>query len=285
MPSYVYDYCINKKLNLAIFKQDNEKLGDSCKMNIQVEEGLVSIITPAYNCEKYIAETIESVLRQTYNYWEMIIINDCSSDKSQEIIEHYAEVDSRIKLVNLEKNFGVVASRNIALDLSVGEYIAFLDSDDLWKSKKLEKQINFMKVNKYAFCFTGYELIGENGISLKKVIKPPSYINYSQAIKKTSIGCLTVCINRRIVGDFRMPQLKHGEDHATWILILQKHFIAYSINESLAYYRVSKKSLTGNKLKVIRMQWKNYRDFYKFSLFKSTICFFCYTFYAIKKRI
>lgn len=254
-------------------------------MNIQVEKGLVSIITPAYNCENYIADTIESVLKQTYNNWEMIIVNDCSVDKTQEIVEYYTKADPRIKLINLEKNSGVVIARNVALNMSVGEYVAFLDSDDLWKSKKLEKQISFMKSNQYAFCFSGYELIDECGISLNKTIKTPPYLKYSQAIRNTTIGCLTVCINRKIVGEFRMPQLKHGEDHATWISILQKKFIAYSINESLAYYRVSSTSMTGKKLKVIKMQWKNYREFYKFSLLKSFFYFTSYVFYAFKKRI
>ena len=254
-------------------------------MNVQLEKGLISIITPAYNCEKYIADTIESVLKQTYHNWEMIIVNDCSVDRTQEIIEYYTEINPRIKLINLEKNSGVVVARNVALEMSVGEYVAFLDSDDLWKSEKLEKQINFMESNQYAFCFSGYELIDECGISLNKTIKTPPYLKYNQAIRNTAIGCLTVCINRKIVGKFRMPQLIHGEDHATWISILRRKFIAYSINESLAYYRVSNTSMTGNKLRVIKMQWKNYREYYKFSLFKSTFYFISYLVYAFKKRL
>lgn len=250
-----------------------------------MKKNMVSIITPAYNCEKYIAETIESVMKQTYNNWELIIINDCSIDKTHDIVKSYSKVDSRIKLINLEKNSGVVVARNTALEMAMGEYIAFLDSDDLWKSEKLERQISFMKSNQYGFCFTGYELIDDCGVSLNKIIKPPPYLKYSQAIKNTAIGCLTVCINRRIVGDFKMPFLKHGEDHATWISILQKKYIAYSINEPLAYYRISSTSMTGNKLKVIKMQWKNYREFYKFSLLKSAFYFICYVFYALRKRL
>lgn len=246
-------------------------------MNNNIEMELVSIITPAYNSEKYISESIESVLRQTYDNWEMIIVNDKSSDKTQEIIEKYKKHDSRINLISLAENAGAAVARNIALDVARGRYIAFLDSDDRWKRNKLEKQLDFMKKNGYGFTFTGYEYILDQNNNTQKLFQVPQKLNYSQALKNTVIGCLTVVIDREIIGDFRMPLIRRGQDSLTWLMILNKGFIAFGLNESLAEYRKVEGSLSSSKVKALKRQWHNYRKIIKLPLHK---CLYYYLFYA-----
>lgn len=239
---------------------------------------LVSIIMPAFNCEKYVAESIESVLKQTYTNWEMIIVNDKSSDNTKKIIEMYEKSESRIKLINLEKNQGAAVARNIALEEAKGQYIAFLDSDDRWKNKKLEKQLNFMKNNKYGFTFTEYEYILDENNNKNKIFRVISELDYHTALKNTIIGCLTVVIDRKIIGDFRMPLVRRGQDNLTWLMLLKNGYKAYGLAEVLGEYRKVKGSLSNNKLKALKRQWNNYRKFEKLSFFK---CCYYYCFYII----
>ena len=159
-------------------------------------EPLVSIITPLYNCEKYIEETILSVINQTYKNWEMIIVDDYSKDKGAEIVRKYRKIDSRIKLYKNEINQGVSFTRNRAIDLSLGKYIAFLDSDDLWKKEKLEKQISFMEENNIVLSYTGYEKINSDG-SLRGEIKVPEKLDYNELLKNCLIGFLTAVYPKR----------------------------------------------------------------------------------------
>lgn len=227
---------------------------------------LVSVITPAYNSEKYISESIESVLSQTYKNWELIIVNDKSTDNTKDIIEHYVDKDSRIRLIELQENSGAAVARNTALESAKGRYIAFLDSDDRWKKNKLEKQIEFMKQNEYSFTFTGYEYILDSDNPTQKIFRVPSKLNYSQALKNTVIGCLTVIVDKSIIGDFRMPLVRRGQDHLTWLMLLERGNIAYGLDENLAEYRKVKGSLSYSKIKAIRRQWYNYRKIIKLPL-------------------
>ena len=155
-------------------------------------EDLVSIIVPVYNSEKFIEDTINTVKQQTYKNWELILVNDCSTDKSKEIIEEYIKKDEKMKLINLEKNSGAAIARNTGIEKAKGRYIAFLDADDLWNKEKLEKQIKFMKDNDYKFTFTGYEFADENGRGNGKIVKVPEKINYKKALKNTTIWTSTV---------------------------------------------------------------------------------------------
>lgn len=242
------------------------------------DQGLVSIITPAYNCEKYIIETIESVLAQTYMNWEMIIVNDVSKDNTEEIIKEYIEKDMRIKLINLKENSGAAVARNTAIGIAKGRFIAFLDSDDRWKKDKLEKQLKFMINNKYGFTFTSYEYIRDENNDKEKIFSVPKSLNYSQALKNTVIGCLTVIIDKEIVGDFRMPLVRRGQDNLTWLMLLEKGNIAYGLNENLAEYRRVEGSLSNNKFKALKRQWFNYRKVIKLPLLK---CIYYYCFYIL----
>ena len=234
-----------------------------------MKEGLVSIVTPLYNSEKYIEETILSVLAQTYTNWEMLIIDDCSTDNGPNIVKKYIEQDERVKYLKLEKNSGASVSRNKAIELAEGEYVAFLDSDDLWKNKKLEKQIKFMKENNYAISFTEYEEINENGKKLNILIKSPQKpVTYRSYLLTNPIGCLTGMYSVKKLGKVYMPLLKNREDTGFWLNILKKD-VAYSLKENLADYRVRKGSLSFNKFSLIKFHWNLYREVEKLSLIES----------------
>lgn len=245
---------------------------------------LVSVIIPAYNSEKYIAETIKSVINQGYKNWEMVIVDDCSTDNTKEIINHYRNIDDRIKYIKLDINSGAAVARNKALELSRGRYKAFLDADDLWDSCKLEKQLKFMIDNKYGFTFSEYEMISEDGRSMNRRVTVPKMVRYEDILKNTIIGCLTVIIDTEIIGDFRMPDVRKGQDTMTWTSILRSGHIAYGLQESLAYYRIVKNSISNNKIKALKRTWNNYRNIEKLPLIK---CMYYYGFYvvnAIKKH-
>lgn len=245
----------------------------------------VSVITASYNAGRFIEETIKSVLEQTYDNLELIIIDDCSTDNTEEIVKKYMKIDLRVKFYKLEKNSGAAVVRNTALEKAKGRFIAFLDSDDVWDRDKLEKQINFMKKNNYGFSFTSYRLMSEKGLLLNKEVRVPSQIKYEQLLKNTIIGCLTVIIDKDIIGDFRMPLVRAGQDTATWLSILRKGNIAYGYDEVLASYRLVDGSISSNKLKALKRTWNTYRKLENLNLIKSTYYFVYYVLNAIRKRI
>ena len=246
---------------------------------------LVSIITPSYNSARFINECVSSVLGQTYTNWELIIVDDASDDNSRELISNIAARDNRIKFVFLTLNIGVAGARNIALEKSKGRYIAFLDSDDVWKKEKLTMQIHFMQSHDVSFSFSSYEPMSENGIEIFKEIKAPFKIDYNTLLKNTIIGCLTVVLDKDKIGDFKVPNLKTSQDLALWLSIMKDGVIAYGIKQSLAYYRIVGKSNTSNKFKVFVGIWKVYRNEEGLGYMKSIWCFLNYAFNAIKKRI
>lgn len=246
---------------------------------------LVSIITPSYNSVRYISECVESVLAQTYTNWEMIIVDDCSEDDSKQLITALSSNDIRIKTIFLDSNIGAAEARNIALAKAKGQYIAFLDSDDLWEPHKLERQISFMNKNNIAFSYTTYQSISEDGLNVINIIKAPKEMTYYSYLKNTIIGCLTVIINREKVGHFEMPNVRSSHDMALWLLILKRGFSAYGLDENLAKYRIVSSSNTANKMKAVKDVWKVYREIERLSFLYSFWCFFCYIFNTVKKRI
>lgn len=243
------------------------------------EDILVSIITPVYNSEKYIGETIKSVLAQTHQNWEMLIADDCSKDNTAEIIKSFN--DERIKYIKLDNNSGAAVARNVSLEKAKSKIIAFLDADDMWKPEKLEKQLKFMLDNNYGFTFTGYEILreGEN-----KVINVPSKLNYGQFMKNTIIGTLTVMMNKDIVGEVRLVNVKKDHDSMTWAKILREGNLAYGLNESLSYYRKVEGSISNNKFKAAKNHWNNCRNIEKLSVPKCLYYFFFYGLNAVKKH-
>ena len=246
---------------------------------------LVSIITPSYNSYKYIENCISSVIEQTYKNWEMIIVDDCSKDNCVKIINHFLKKDLRIQAIYLDNNIGAAGARNLAISKAKGKYIAFLDSDDSWKPKKLELQISFMKRHDIAFSYTTYQIISHDGLNKSKIIRAPDKITYSDYLKNTIIGCLTVIIDIEKVGSFAFPNIRSSHDMALWLLILRKGFTAFGLDINLAKYRIVYSSNSANKIKAARDVWKVYRELEKLSFFYSSWCFFNYLFNAIKKRV
>lgn len=244
---------------------------------------LVSIITPMYNASRYIAHTIAAVQKQTYANWEMIILDDLSEDNCGEIVQEYAQKDERIHYYLAEKKCGVAEARNEAMKRAKGRYIAFLDSDDLWKPEKLEKQLFFMKEKQSAFSFTACGVIDENGKSLNKVRHVPEEITYEQLLHGNVIPCLTVVIDREQVGEFSMPQMGH-EDYATWLTIIKQLPAAHGLNETLGYYRVNRNSVSSNKARAVRWTWDIYRKSQNISFVKSAYYLTGHILQAMRKR-
>lgn len=252
-----------------------------------VDDEKVSIITPIYNCEKFLELTIKCVINQTYNNWELLLIDDCSQDNSAKIVKKYEKLDSRIKYIKLKENSGAAIARNEALKNSTGRFVAYLDADDLWKNDKLEKQIQFMLDNKYAFTCTDYEKIDEEGNSLNKIIKIPKKINYNQYLRNTIIQTVGVMVDTKLTGKevLVMPNIRRRQDAATWCQILKTGYNCYEVPENLSYYRVVGNSLSSNKFKAVKGTWMLYRKIEKLSFLKSCYCFVGYAFNAIRKRI
>ena len=246
---------------------------------------LISVITPAFNAEKCISAAIQSVIGQTYQNWEMLIVDDCSSDNTVDVVEKFCALDSRIKLIRHLKNQGVATARNTALAQAKGAYIAFLDSDDMWMPQKLYLQYRFMEENGYAFTYTAYQKYISKSEGKGKVIAVPKRMTRTAIFYNTVIACLTVMINKEKVGSFEMPLLNHAEDQCTWQEILSRGYVAYGLNENLALYRVSDNSLTTNKGKAAKLQWSVYRKYYNFSLLKSATCFLSYALHAIMRHL
>jgi len=245
---------------------------------------LVSIITPLYNSEKYIGETIESVLKQTYENWEMIVIDDCSTDKGVGIVEDYIKRDDRIKLIRLKKKSGPAAARNKGIKEARGRFIAFIDSDDLWDKHKLEKQISFMKNNNIALSFTGRQIIHEEG-KKGKYIGVPEKVNYQDILKHCYIACSTAIYDSEKIGKIYMPDIVLHQDLGLWVKILKQIKYAYGIDKKLGYYRVRKNQISGNKFKSLKYQWIFYRKIEKLNIFKSIIYITNYSFYGLIKYI
>lgn len=245
---------------------------------------LVSIIIPVYNAEKFLDDTINTVLNQTYQNFEVIFVNDCSTDKSINIIKKYN--DKRIKLISNKTNSNAAITRNNGIKEAKGRYICFLDADDLWDKEKLKKQVNFMKENDYAFSFTGYEFADSNGNPIGKKVFVPKKISYKQALKNTTIWTSTVMfdMNKLSKKDIYMPNVK-SEDTACWWNVLKKVNYAYGLNEILSFYRRSEGTLSSNKIEAIKRIWNLYRNVEHLNILKSSYCFCFYALNAVKRRI
>ncbi len=243
---------------------------------------LVSIITPTYNSAATIAATIASVLNQTYRNWELLIVDDGSSDNTMDIVKEYQKQDSRIVLFRLEHNSGAAVARNTAIRQAKGRYIAFLDSDDKWMEDKLTQQISFMKANKADLSFTAYEKVNENFEHIE-YMGAFRQINYSQLLKFNVIGCLTAVYDTKYIGKVYMPEIRTRQDYGLWLDILKNNtVVAYGLNEVLATYSVRSDSISSNKKKAAFNTFKLYRDIEKLGNVKSAY-YFCQ--YAVRGLI
>jgi len=227
----------------------------------------VSIITPCFNSEKYISQTIQSVINQTHQNWELLLVDDCSSDETVAILSSFASQDERIKTFKLDKNSGAGVARNFAIQKASGEYIAFLDADDLWKPEKLEKQLQFMHTQNIPFTFSFYETIDEAGNLRNEMITTPSKISYKQLYYCNWIGNLTGIYSVDFFGKIPISSIKKRQDWMLWLQIVKQIQTVIPVPESLAYYRVREDSISASKWKLIKYNFKVYRDFHQRNFF------------------
>jgi glycosyltransferase involved in cell wall biosynthesis len=230
-----------------------------------MQRSLVSIITPSFNSEKFIADTIRSVQNQTHQNWEMIIVDDCSTDKTVSIIEQFVSNDNRIHSFQLDKNSGAGIARATALSKAQGDYIAFVDADDLWKPLKLEKQLQFLKDNNAPFTFSFYDCIDEEGNPLNKRIEAPRNLSYRQLFFCNYVGNLTGIYERKYFGKIEISSTRKRQDWMVWLTLLKKIKKAKPVPESLAIYRIRDNSLSASKVDLLKHNFAVYRNFHGFN--------------------
>ena len=245
------------------------------------KEPLVSIVMPLYNCENYVAEAVESVISQSYRNWELIIVDDASTDNSYLIVKKLVGNNPKVKIYHKEQNIGVAKARNYALQLSEGKYIAFLDSDDIWLPNKLEIQIGFMEVENIFLSYTSYYIINKKS-KITSVFLAEKTVTYDDMLKTSQIGTLTTIYNAEKLGKYYFQEIGH-EDYVMKLQILKGIDCARGIEEPLAKYRISDNSLSKNKIKTALWQWKIYRNIEKLSLGKSFYYFIHYIYNGLKK--
>ncbi|MGB0377090.1 MAG: glycosyltransferase family 2 protein [Flavobacteriaceae bacterium] len=243
---------------------------------------LVSIIMPSYNSSLYIDEAVQSVINQSYQDWELIVIDDCSKDNSVEIIQAYLQKDSRIILLSQSENGGPAKSRNIGIQKAEGRYITFLDSDDFWEPDFLQTSLQYLNDRQIEFCFASYHRITEQGQYID-FFKVPDKVNYYDLLKTCPIPCLTAIYDTSRVGKHFMPPLKKRQDYGLWLSLAKEIDYMYGIEKPLATYRIRKNSVSRNKFKTAYYQWKIYREVEKINFFKSVYYIIHYTFNGILK--
>jgi len=255
---------------------------------MEKKEKLVSIIVPVYNIKKYIRETMDCVRAQTYTDWELLLVDDCSTDGTRAVIEEYMQEtkDGRIRLIKQPTNSGAAQARNKGLEEAGGRYIAYLDADDLWMPQKLERELAFMEEKQAAFAFTGYEFADEKGVGTGKVVKVPKTLSYKEALKNTTIFTTTVMFDTQKISkkDLIMPVIK-SEDTALWWKVLRNGYVAYGLDENLVKYRRGGKSLSSNKLEAIRRIWNLYRKAEGMSVISSAYHFCFWAVRAVLRRV
>jgi len=249
-------------------------------------EGLVSVIMPAYNSEVFISESIQSVIDQTYANWELLVIDDASSDTTKEIVEKFSSKDSRIRLLENSTNSGAHHSRNRGIRAAVGNYIAFLDADDLWKPKKLKKQLKVLSKPNIAACFSSYELIDEKGSHLNQVIEALPVLHYEKLLKANYVGNLTGIYSVDILGKIYCPDILKRQDWALWLKVLEEGGPMEGIEESLAFYRKRNNSISTNKIEMLKYNFSVYRSVLNYGFFKSIwrMVIFLYEQFFVKSK-
>ena len=218
---------------------------------------LVSIITPSYNSERFISETISSIINQTYINWELLITDDCSKDNTISIVKSFQKNDSRIKLFVLKTNGGAGLARNNSIRNAKGRYIAFCDSDDQWKIDKIEKQLSFMDRHSLKFTYSSYDVVDEFG-SFKSVIKAPKTISYKMLLNNNYVGCLTAIYDRKLLGNLYMNEIRKRQDWALWLNIMKMLKTTKGMSESLAIYRIRSNSISTNKVEMLKYNYQIY---------------------------
>lgn len=252
-------------------------------MPLKNESALVSVIMPAYNAQATLADSVRSVLEQTYPHFELLIINDCSTDHTSQIMNDLAHEDARIRLIHCEANEGVARARNAGIELAQGQYIAFLDSDDLWLPEKLDKQLELMRTTNKLVCASAYYRFQQSGQWLS-TSTPPHDTSYRQLLKGNVIGNLTGLYDCHALGKFYQQPIRH-EDYLMWLEITRKAGTVCAVPESLAAYRVGHTSLSSNKFKSVQWTWEIYRKHLGLSAPYSAYLMLHYLSKAVLKRL
>ncbi|GLI56779.1 glycosyl transferase [Propionigenium maris DSM 9537] len=249
-------------------------------------EPLVSIIMPCYNVKKFLEEAIVSVLEQTYKNYELIVIDNGSTDGSLDIIHRYEIEHEKIKIFKADKNRGVVGARNIGIRAAQGKYIAFLDSDDVWHSDKLSRQIGFMEENAINLSCTNYNIISEEGDDILDFILRVKEIDHKENLKYNHLGCSTVVYNQETLGkQYFFKKAKYKEDYGLWQKILKNGEKAHVCEKPLVKYRLRENSISADKVKMAREQWRFYKRVEGFGNVKTGYYFSAYTLKNIGKNL
>lgn len=236
----------------------------------KISEPLVSIITPFHNAAHFLEQTLNSVQAQTYDYWEHILVNDASTDGSLDYVKERANNDARLKIINLSQNRGAAYARNKATAIARGDFIAFLDADDLWHPEKLEKQLNHIKKNGHTVSFTSYVHINKEGSEIGKRVVALPQLTFKKQHQNNYIGNLTGIYNAQVLGKIRTPNIRKRQDWALWLeAIKRSNSPALGLTEDLAYYRISEDSISADKKKLVKYNYLFYRKYLGYSPFKS----------------
>lgn len=286
---------VEKRIHSTVGKKEITEDGvKDVHAEINKESGLVSIIIPVYNAENFIRETIDCVRGQSYQEWELLLIEDSSTDHTMDVMAAYLEEiqDGRIRLIKREANsledkrFGAAKARNLGISLARGRYIAYLDADDRWREDKLERALAFLKEKSAGFVFSGYEFGDEEARGTGKVVHVPGELSYRQALANTTIFSSTVVMDTDKIEKslMEMPYIK-SEDTACWWKILRSGVTAYGLDENLVIYRRAGKTLSSNKLEAIRRIWNLYRQAEGLSVPESVRYFVFWAYRAVKRRV
>ncbi|MGI6745549.1 MAG: putative teichuronic acid biosynthesis glycosyltransferase TuaG [Firmicutes bacterium ADurb.Bin300] len=244
----------------------------------------ISVVMPAYNAESFIEDAVNSVLAQTFEDYELIIIDDCSGDNTYEMIEGFARKDSRIRVYRNEKNSGVSFTRNFGISVARYKWIAFLDSDDMWRPKKLEKQLELLKEHPNAIItYTGSSFIDFEGTPFSYNLPAVPVITYKELLKHNLLSCSSVMVKKDVIKRIKMAHDKMHEDYSAWLQILREYEYAFGINEPLLVYRISKNSKSANRIKSARMIYNSYR-YVGYNFIIAALLMLRYSIYSIKKR-
>ncbi|MBR6179023.1 MAG: glycosyltransferase family 2 protein [Bacteroidales bacterium] len=245
----------------------------------------VSVVMPVYNAAKYLETSLLSIINQTFKDWELVLVDDCSTDSSPKIISKFQSQHPNIIYHRLDQNQGAAVARNTALNIAKGRFVAFLDSDDIWEPQKLECQMAFMlETDAFASC-TASDTIDDNGNPLGKIRNVNDTIDYKFLLHNTMISTSTVIVDREKAGRFKMPLMRSGQDYATWLMLMRPGNIFRGINQVLTHYRVSKKSLSSNKLDSLRQIYQIQTQFESIGRLSALINTCCFAFNALKKRV
>ena len=252
-------------------------------MNTENKNPVVTVVMPAYNCELYIEESIRSVMAQTYKDWELLVIDDCSTDSTRSIIQAISKEDDRIKLIENPQNVGVAKTRNKGFELSKGDYVALLDSDDIWMPEKLEKQLSLIEKTGADLVYTSYAIVNSDRKISRSAYKVPETTSFGELLKENVIGCSTVLISSEIAKKYQFIEDYYHEDYCLWLNLLRDGYKVIGCPEVLVEWRFMSNSRSFDKRNSAVYRWKIYREYLNLPFAKSVKLFSCYFVGGIKK--